>query len=461
MDEYDYIVVGGGHNGLVASIVLAMHGARVLLVESRRSLGGMSSDGAYNGARYPRVAYSIGLLPGELVDYLGIGPLKGIQRPDPSWVVVSDGEVVFRWWRSSGRLRGEFESHGAWSGAREVLGAIEWFRRCSHDIIYTAEPPSLGEAAEMVDRCRRGLGELLELPWREGLGAGLPRWAWSLFTYPVHEDSPGYTTLFLNMNMGMWDQPSSMEPLIGALEGRARSLGVVIAKGVGRAVIDVEGGRAVGVRAAGRRFRARRGVLYSGNILYLPRSLDGEGVDALGRDNVRRLEGIASGLHPPLRLNVVTTKRPEPPVPWRPAPLIEIWGRGYWIEVSYPTLEEPARGVHAVTISGYAPVDRMEDALSDAGVDSAVFIDEVGPYTLEAEYRSPGGHPNHVPMTRDHILDKRPLEGWSNYTTPIEGLYHGSASSHPGGQITGIPGYNAAIKMLLDAGLRPRVIKKG
>jgi phytoene dehydrogenase-like protein len=38
----------------------------------------------------------------------------------------------------------------------------------------------------------------------------------------------------------------------------------------------------------------------------------------------------------------------------------------------------------------------------------------------------------------------RPLLGWSQYRTPIEGLFIGSAGTHPGGGLTGISGLLAA-----------------
>ena len=47
----------------------------------------------------------------------------------------------------------------------------------------------------------------------------------------------------------------------------------------------------------------------------------------------------------------------------------------------------------------------------------------------------------------------RPFRGAGQYRTPVEGLYLCGSSSHPGGNVTGLPGYNAAQVLLADLGL--------
>jgi phytoene dehydrogenase-like protein len=47
----------------------------------------------------------------------------------------------------------------------------------------------------------------------------------------------------------------------------------------------------------------------------------------------------------------------------------------------------------------------------------------------------------------------RPFRGAGQYRTPIEGLYLCGSSCHPGGNVTGLPGYNAAQVLLADLGL--------
>jgi phytoene dehydrogenase-like protein len=50
----------------------------------------------------------------------------------------------------------------------------------------------------------------------------------------------------------------------------------------------------------------------------------------------------------------------------------------------------------------------------------------------------------------EQLLFMRPLPGWSHYRTPLSSLYLCGAGTHPGGGVTGAPGYNAAHQVLRD-----------
>jgi phytoene dehydrogenase-like protein len=55
----------------------------------------------------------------------------------------------------------------------------------------------------------------------------------------------------------------------------------------------------------------------------------------------------------------------------------------------------------------------------------------------------------------DQALENRPFPGWGQYRTPIEGLFMCGSSCHPGGNITGAPGYNAARVIAESLGIKP------
>ena len=70
------------------------------------------------------------------------------------------------------------------------------------------------------------------------------------------------------------------------------------------------------------------------------------------------------------------------------------------------------------------------------------------PADIEREYRSTGGSWHHGDFGIDQMLMMRPTYEAAQYRTPVDGLYLCSAGSHPGGDITGLAGRNAAREIL-------------
>jgi phytoene dehydrogenase-like protein len=70
------------------------------------------------------------------------------------------------------------------------------------------------------------------------------------------------------------------------------------------------------------------------------------------------------------------------------------------------------------------------------------------PFDWEQEYSLTEGNIYHGEMGLDQLLVMRPIPGWSRYQTPIKNLYLCGAGTHPGGGVTGAPGYNAAREVL-------------
>lgn len=72
------------------------------------------------------------------------------------------------------------------------------------------------------------------------------------------------------------------------------------------------------------------------------------------------------------------------------------------------------------------------------------------PLDLERTYGLTEGNIFHGDLSLDQLFFMRPVPGWSQYRTPVEGLYLCGAGAHPGGGVTGAPGYNAAHQALRD-----------
>jgi phytoene dehydrogenase-like protein len=72
------------------------------------------------------------------------------------------------------------------------------------------------------------------------------------------------------------------------------------------------------------------------------------------------------------------------------------------------------------------------------------------PLDLERTYGLTEGNIFHGDLNLEQLFFSRPVAGWSQYRTPIAGLYLCGAGAHPGGGVTGAPGHNAAYQVLRD-----------
>ena len=91
------------------------------------------------------------------------------------------------------------------------------------------------------------------------------------------------------------------------------------------------------------------------------------------------------------------------------------------------------------------------------GIQSQVVAEEIlTPEDLERTWGLTGGHIFHGESALDQMWAARPLLGWASYRTPIRGLYLASAGTHPGGGLTGLPGWLAAQTIRED--LRKRIV---
>ena len=123
---YDAIVIGGGHNGLVAAAYLGKAGHKTLVLERRPVLGGAAvTEEFHPGYRNSIASYTLGLLRGEIIRDLdlkrhGLTPLPytGALK------LLSDGRQVML----TGDAAHDQAAIGRFSN-RDYDGMVAFFKR--------------------------------------------------------------------------------------------------------------------------------------------------------------------------------------------------------------------------------------------------------------------------------------------------------------------------------------------
>ena len=130
VNVYDAIVVGGGHNGLVAAAYLARAGVRTLLVEARAELGGMALTAEIDGVRAPMLAHTVGRFRPRIARDLGLqGRVKLIEPEIRTFAPHPDGGALTLWRDPKKTAQGQ---RPRWSQVNNSH-MFEWVLACAGD----------------------------------------------------------------------------------------------------------------------------------------------------------------------------------------------------------------------------------------------------------------------------------------------------------------------------------------
>ncbi|MEV4053770.1 NAD(P)/FAD-dependent oxidoreductase [Amycolatopsis sp. NPDC049688] len=507
MNTYDVVIVGGGHNGLVAAAYLARAGRSVLVLERRGETGGAAvSFRAFEGVdvRLSRYSYLVSLLPKKIVADLGLDVelrrrrMSSYTPSGGSGLLVDTGDAD-RTAASFRAVTGSASDYSAWRRFYELTG------RVAGRAFGTLTEPLLSE----VDfRARIGDAEAWSLLFERPIGEALTSWFGDdtvrgvvltdaligTFAPADGEDLRQNRCLLYHVignGTGDWDVPvGGMGAVTGALAAAASAAGARLLTGAEVLAVDPDG--EVRYRRDDTEFAVRGGHVLA-NVA--PATLAG----LLGEPPPIRPEGAQ------LKVNMVLTRLPrlrDPDVD--PA---EAFGGTFHVNETFTQLEaayreaaagriptlppceiychsltdpsilgpaERAAGTHTLTLFGlHMPArlfeGRNEEAREAAlratlaslnsvlaepiedcllsGPDGKPCVEAKTPLDLEAELGLPAGHIFHRDLSWPFAEDPAQAGRWG-VETPHERILLCGAGAARGGGVSGIPGHNAAMAVL-------------
>jgi phytoene dehydrogenase-like protein len=285
-----------------------------------------------------------------------------------------------------------------------------------------------------------------------------------------------------------------MGAITGAIERSAARFGMQVLTRAPVAEVQVSAGRATGVRTAdGREFKARAVVSNAAATTLFGRLVPREHLPAEFLREIETFRTFSTAFkmniaaHAPPRYRAFDAAKVgfEYPTYVHIAPGIDYLERAYddakygwyssrpFLTPVAPTLVDDSLappGKHVINIfGGHAPYalrggaswEQEKPNLTRAALavleemapgftDQIISIETLVAPELEAIVGLPQGHIFHGELSADQLFWQRPASHWSDYRTPVRGLYQCGSSTHPGGGVSGIPGHNAARELLKD-----------
>jgi phytoene dehydrogenase-like protein len=507
--RYDAVIVGGGHNGLVAAAYLARAGRSVIVCERRGLLGGACvTEELAPGIRTSTGAYSLSLLHPSIWKDLGLARrgLEVIPKDPQLFIPLESGKPLFIW-RDPNRTREELErldpreadAYGRYNTFWDQ--AVSFLRP-----LMLADAPTMTEVRNQAQRL--GMDEIFRLAVESSAAEVVERFFWTdalrgafvtqgVIGTAASPRAPGTAYVMAHHLLGgvggidgTWGYVrGGMGSVAGAIADAAREAGAELR--VDAPVAEILPGE--GIRLENGSVLAARAVLSNADPkrTFLTLVSD-DGIDDELRAGVEAIESPGSVI----KVNLALDELPEYIVaPGRDVgpqhrgtveicPSVDYLERAWsaasdgrvapepFMEVFCSTAVDDSLappGTHVVScFAQYAPQTTAErwpqlrDAAGDAvirtlagyapNVPGAILHKEVlGPPDLEERFGLTGGNIFHGEILPGQLFGERPRAGWGGGArTPVAGLYLCGAGTHPGGGVMGLPGRNAAVAVLAD-----------
>jgi phytoene dehydrogenase-like protein len=504
--RWDAVIVGAGHNGLACAAYLARSGQQVLVLESRRRVGGACTiDEVWPGYRISPCAYLVGLLHPLVIDELDMRSYGFEWYPATAGLFVpfEDGSSIQLWddeercereirrfsavdvdgWRDfcavKARLRDALRPVGEgdlWVGKAPTMEQIDERLGGDHEARHLLFEWSMVECVENYFQDER-----LQMAY---LGQGV------IGTNASPHDRGTASIHFhhqsgrLGGSPGMWGYVKGGMGMVSfILSDIARDLGATVVSGVPVARIipgegvELEGGERIAARHVISNADPRATLRLLGNDADPAWKARVEQVPQVGctvKLNVALKElpsfksrpGTSRDLHKG-QINTPLTKD-EWAASFKTARAGELYPR-LWTELYFHTAHDPSvapPGVHTMSVfAQYVPHtfargdwQTRRDEVKQVAFDSiGRFCDNFPDAVLDVQVLGPPDIEEKVGLTGGHIFQGEclPPYMWENRLaprTPMPGVFLCGACTHPGGSVIGINGRNAAMEVLGDGG---------
>jgi len=510
--NFDIIVIGGGHNGLTAAVNLAKKGKKVLVLEKRNVLGGIAAGEEFHpGYRTAGLLNDTSGVRTSVVKELNLGKfgLNTLQSRPAVTLLSKDGKAV----TLSADVEkacaeiAKFSSKDAeaYREYRAFIGKISGFVLS----LLNEFPPDLTALGtkQLWELAKKGLAlkklgkqtmlEFLKVApmsvadflnerfETQFLKAGIAAPA-------LHGSFTGPWSSYTTLNLLMWECTANEcvvggpQALVTALERAAREAGVEIRTGAEVTKIVLDAHRKVtGVQLAGGEVISVRFVassctpkitfydLLSPNQIsytldHAIKHYRSRGTTAkvnLAVNKAIQFNGVDGVEFARTGNSFDEMEKAFDPIKYRKFSDEPV------LDVHVPSLQDSslAPSGHAVVsiVVHFAPYqfdegwsEGTKQRLQDNVINTLaqyvpdlrsilVASETLTPVDLESRYSLTSGHIFHGEPAVDQLIT-RPIPACARYSTPVEGLYLCGSGSHPGGGITGMPGYLGSKMILSD-----------
>jgi phytoene dehydrogenase-like protein len=519
--SHDAIIIGAGHNGLTCAFYLAKKGLKVAVLERAATVGGAAvTDEFLPGFRNSAASYTVSLLNPKVIHDMELERhgLKVVLRKTDNFL-PGDGNYLLS--GRQGLTRKEIVRHveGDGDGYDRYLAELatvvplikKWILRAPPEIGrgMAGLPKMLQMARDLVglslaekrvlhDYATRSAGDILDRHFRGDLAKALFGFDGVVgnFASPY---TPGTAYVLLHHLFGeaagvpgAWGHAiGGMGSITQAMARAAREAGADILLNTPVEEVIVAKGRAAGVVAGGKAWRAKQVIAGVNPKLLFDKMVPAGAVEP---ELERRMTNWKCE-SATFRMNVALAELPKFSVLPKKgnhltsgiimAPSLAYMERAYvdaardgWaprpiIEMLIPSTLDPSlapKGKHVASLfcqhfrfdlGPGRSWDHEREAAADAiiatvdahapGFAASVLGRQIhSPLDLERRFGLIGGDIFHGKMSLDQLFSARPMIGYADYRMPLKGLYLCGSGAHPGGGVTGAPGHNAARAVLAD-----------